>query len=199
MKNQTRKNTRKNQNMKPYIILEKYNKNVFGVDINIYILKFNTKYTCSNYLTLKKKSDYIKKNIYKSADVFGYLTKHKILSKKINKSDKHIMEKLIKEINPEEKYTFCLNKDTLIFAETKTQENNSLLKDWLSKHIMLCNKTACASGEMVIHNNSFVFDNSSGTFQPTIQHLKSLKLAVPFLNIKIQDMKSPTHDKYFTH
>jgi hypothetical protein len=92
-----------------------------------------------------------------------------------------------------------LNKDTLIFAETKTHENNSLLKDWLSKHIMLCNKTACASGEMVIHNNSFVFDNSSGTFQPTIQNLKSLNLAIPFLNIKTQDMKAPTHDKYFTH
>lgn len=185
-------------NKKPYIILEKYNKTVFNVPINMYILKFNTKYKCSNYLTLKKKTDYIKRGIFNASDVFGYLTKDKILSKRINKTDENIMKKLINEMNPNEKYTYCLNNNKLIIVETKTTQNNSSIKNWLSKHIMMCNKTACASGEMVIHNNAFVFDNSSGTFQPTLDDLQSLKNAMPFLKIKLVDMSSDSHGKYFT-
>jgi hypothetical protein len=189
-KNITRKNKKKTIHTKPYIIFEKYSKNVFGVNINIFILKFNTRYNCNTYLTLKKKSDYIKKSIFKNIHLFQYLTKHKILSKKIYKKDKNIMEKIINEMNINEKYTFCLNKDTLIFAETKTAENNSMLKDWLSKHIMMCGETACASGELIIHNQIFIFDNASGTFKPTFQNLHSLHQAIPFLNFKIVDINS---------
>jgi hypothetical protein len=197
-KNTTRKNiktrkniqTRKNIHTKPYIVLEKYSKNVFGTLINIFILKFNTRYNCNTYLTLKKKSDYIKKHVFQNIHLFKYLTKHKILTTKIFKKDKHIMEKIINEMNINEKYTFCLNKDTLIFAETKTTENNSMLKDWLSKHIMLCGETACASGELIVKKHMFIFDNASGTFKPTFQNLQSLYQAIPFLKFKIVDIHS---------
>lgn len=194
--------TKKNRNynkskkltQKYYIILEKYKKNIFGVDTNIYILKFKTNYNCKN-LTLKKKPNYIKKNIL---DFLQNNAKvDKVFTKKIYTKDKNIMSEIISSINTNEKYTYCLNKNTLIFAETKTRENNSLLKDWLSKHITLCDNTACASGEMVIHENAFVFDNKSGTFQPSFSDLKSLKRALPFFNIKIVSRYSKTHDKYY--
>jgi hypothetical protein len=197
LKRNNKNKTKSNKNSKPYIILEKYTKTVFNVKLNMYILKFNTNYECKNFLTLKKKTDYIKRGIYKKSHLFGYLTQDKVLSKKINKRDANIMKKLISEINVNDKYTFCLNNDNLIFVETKTSENNSFVKDWLSKHIMICNKTACASGEMVIHNNTFIFDNSSGTFKPTLENLKSLKEAMPFLKIKLLDMGSESHEKYF--
>jgi len=177
---------------KNYIILEKYKKNVFGVDINIYKLKFNTKYKCSNFLTLKKKTDYLKKTIVKNIHLLKFLTKNKIFSKKINKYDKNITKKIINLMNANEKYTFCLNKNELIFAETKTGKNNSTVKEWMTKHIMLCDKNACASGEMIVHNNLLIFNNSSGTFKPSIYNLRSIKKAIPFMDIKITNMNSKT-------
>ena len=53
LKRHKKSNTKSNR--KPYIILEKYNKKVFNVNINMYILKFNTNYNCKQFLTLKKK------------------------------------------------------------------------------------------------------------------------------------------------
>ena len=193
--NKTRKNKKinnKTRRSKNYIILEKYKKNIIDVDIFIYIIKFNTNYKCTNYLTLKKKTDYIKKSIVKNIHLLDFLTKNKLFSKKIYKYDKNIMEKIINLMNISEKYTFCLNKNTLVFAETKTNENNSLIKEWMTKHIMLCNENACASGEMIIHNKSFIFNNFSGTFTPSIYNLQSIKKAIPFMDIKITNMNSKT-------
>ena len=96
--NKTRKNKKinnKTRRSKNYIILEKYKKNIIDVDIFIYIIKFNTNYKCTNYLTLKKKTDYIKKSIVKNIHLLDFLTKNKLFSKKIYKYDKNIMEKII--------------------------------------------------------------------------------------------------------
>jgi hypothetical protein len=50
---------------------------------------------------------------------------------------------------------------------------------------------------MVIHNNTLIFDNASGTFKPTLDNLKALKEAMPFLKIKLVEMGSESHEKYF--
>ena len=188
----------KKTNNKNYIILEKYEKNILGVIIRIYKIKFNTLYKCSHNLTLKKREDYIKK-IVKNINLLDYLTSDKILSKKIYKHDKKFTEKIIDNIDnsANEKFTFCLNKNILIFAETKTIHNKSIIKDYLTKHIMLCDNSACASGEMVINNKLFIFDNSSGTFRPNVYNLRSIKQALPFLHIKITNMHSNTHKTLF--
>jgi len=190
----TMQKSKKSRNTRNYVIFEKYKKNIFGVDIFIYKLKFNTNYKCGHYLTLKKKTDYIKKSVVKNIHLLDFLTKNKVFSKKIYKYDKNITEKIISLMNAKEKYTFCLNKNTLVFAETKTIENNSLVKEWMTKHIMLCDENACASGEMIIHNKSFVFNNSSGTFQPSLHDLYSIKKALPFMDIKITSRESKTFE-----
>lgn len=182
---------------KPYIILEKYKKKVLGVKTNIYIIKFNHPYTCSKPLALSSKVYSVKNYVWKKVGVLDYLTKKKVLTRKIYKNDK-IMDNLKNIMNPHEKYTYCLNKDTLILAETKNKSNNSLLKNYMSKHIMLCKDTeACASGEMVIYEDSLIFDNKSGSYAPSLQNLQNLKVALPFLNIKTVDFNNPTHEKYF--
>jgi hypothetical protein len=58
---------------KLHIIFEKYVKNVLGVNLIFYVIKFKSNYSCSR-LTLKKSTDVIKKNMVKSLDVFKYLT-----------------------------------------------------------------------------------------------------------------------------
>jgi hypothetical protein len=50
---------------------------------------------------------------------------------------------------------------------------------------------------MVIHKNKLIFDNSSGTYKPTIRDLQTLKKRLPFLNLKIIDMNDKNHSKYF--
>ena len=197
-KRKQKKKTKKLNNKK-YIILEKYEKNILGVIIHIYKINFNTSYKCAHNLTLKKQTDYIKKYVVKNINLFDYLTSNKIFSKKIYKYDKKFTEKIIDNIDnfTNEKYTFCLNKNTLIFAETN--HNKSFIKEFMTKHIMLCDDTACASGEMVINNNLFIFDNSSGTFKPSVHNLQSIKQALPFLHVKITNMNSKTREIIFTN
>jgi len=190
--------TKKNRTTKNTITIEKYKKTILGVTNNIYIIYFNTNYNCKKNITIKKTMSKIKKGIIQNIKLLDYLTQKKVKTVKINKNDKKIMEKITKIINPNEKYTYCLNKDTLILAETKTNINKSFIKDITSKHIMLCNETACASGELVIDDNTFIFDNSSGSFIPSIQNIQILKKALPFLKLKIIDMNSKIHDKYFS-
>lgn len=118
------------------------------------------------------------------------------ISTQIYKKDKKLTTDLLKLFNPAEKYTYCLNKNNLIIVETKTINNKSIIKYLLSKHILLCDKGACASGEMVIYKNKFIFDNSSGTYKPSIENLEHLK-KLPFLNLKILDLNDKNHSKYF--
>ena len=93
---------------KLHIIFEKYVKNVLGVNLIFYVIKFKSNYSCSR-LTLKKSTDVIKKNMVKSLDIFKYLTTYKVFSKNIYKYDKHLTAKITDEMNVNEKYTYCLH------------------------------------------------------------------------------------------
>lgn len=104
--------------------------------------------------------------------------------------------KLSKYISNEEKYTYCLNQDNLILSET-FNKNKTIVKNLFSKHFFLCKDKPCTSGELVFHKNKLVFDNSSGTYKPTIDNLKSIKKVLSFLNVKIIDMNDKNHSKYF--
>jgi hypothetical protein len=179
------------------ITFEKYKKQILGVEVVFYIIRFKTnKNLCKTHLTLKRKSDYIKKYVVKKTHFFKYLTKHKVFSKTLYKYDKNLTEKVIRLIDTREKYTYCLNKSTLVFATTRTTENKSKVKDFMTKHVMICKEDVCASGEMIIHKNKFIFNNASGTFRPSMSNLQSIKKALPFLNIQIKDMKSnPSFDE----
>lgn len=184
-------NTRKTIKLainKNYIIIEKYEKKILGVKIKLYIIYFNKSYVCKNKLTLKKRK--LLKKITKKIKLFDYLTKNKISTTKIYKNDKDIANKFKNIIDPTEKYTYCLNNDKLILAETKTLQNKSRIKKFFSKHIIICNQndlvdSLCGSGEFYIENNNFIFDNKSGSYLPTLEHLKLLQKLLSFLKIEI--------------
>ena len=102
------------------------------------------------------------------------------------------------------KYTYCLNQDTLILAETMTKKNKSQIKDLFSKHGLLCDQTVCAAGEMVFYksqseNYKMIFDNDSGTFRPNKSDLQVLKKELPYFDIEVVDLKSEKKAKYFSH
>jgi len=192
-KNST-KNSTKNikKGEKNYISIEKYETNLLGLLTHIYIIYCNSAYKCKNNITIKKTKKKIGQLLFKEMGM-NYLTQDKIATKKLYKNDTHLMTKLKKIIDPTEKYTYCVNKDKLILAETKTQANQSHLKDIMSKHILLCDESACASGEMIFRNDTLIFDNSSGTYEPSMKNLQVLKKILPFLKIRLMNMNSNTH------
>jgi hypothetical protein len=190
----TKKTIKKNK--KNYIILEKYETNIIGIVTHIYIIHLNSGYNCKQNITIKNNKKKVGQVLFKELGM-NYLTENKISTTKLYKNDKNIREKIKKIIDPNEKYTYCVNKDKLILAETKTKLNKSHIKNMLSKHILLCDESACASGEVIIHNDTFIFDNSSGTFEPTIKNLQILKKILPFLKVRIMNMNSKIHDHYF--
>jgi hypothetical protein len=197
-KRQTLKNSKNSKNSKN-IIFEKYNKNVLGVNVNSYILKFNNPISCRKSLTIKLRP-IIRKFINEKLNFSSFFSnKDKVFSLKLNRYDNHFTEKIIKYIDnyKNEKYTFCLNKNSFIFQETKTHENSSIIKDLMSKHMILCDKNPCAAGEMVIHNNTFIVDNNSATYKPSIYELQSLKKSMPFINLKITNRASKNNEKHF--
>jgi len=180
-----------------YIIIDKYATNIIGsIPTHVYIIHFNSTYHCKKNITIKKKKKKIEQLLFKEIGM-NYLTQNKISTTKLYKNDKNITDKMKELMDPTEKYTYCVNKDKLILVETKTKTNNSKLKNMFSKHILLCDDTACASGEMIVHKNTFVFDNSSGTFKPSMKNLQILKKILPFLKIKLMNMNSPLHKNYF--
>ena len=107
-------------------------------------------------------------------------------------NNNEITENLIKIIKPYGKFTYCLTDNSLIIAETKVDRNktkiNKFVRDLTSKHYLICDKGVCASGELMIKDNTFIFDNSSGTFKPTLENLQNLKKALPNLNMKLTIM-----------
>ena len=196
MGNKTRKNTKKK-----FIVVEKYVKRILGVDTRLYKIKLNNDYPCRNKLTVKKSIKPFVILLKKNKKKVNSLTNKEKSVKKFEKN-KSLSTNLIKFINPYEKYTYCLYEDTLIIAETKSSENKSKLtkkiKDYSSKHYVMCKKDeTCASGELVIKDDTFIFDNSSGTFEPTLANLQFLKRALPFLKVKIMTMDMPSHASFF--
>jgi hypothetical protein len=189
--------TKKNIPTKKFITIQKFKQNILGTATTIYIIHLNDTHKCKK-ITLKNTKSKLKRVLLKNIKLFDFLTINNVKTINLNKNDSKIMEKILRIIKPNEKYNYCLNKDTLVIAETKTTKNNSFIKDFSSKHIMLCNETnACASGEMVIQDNTFIFDNASGSYQPTIKNIEILRKALNFFKIKIVDINSTLHSKFF--
>ena len=204
LKTRKLKTLQKNSSAKKekYIVVKKFKRNIFGVDTRFYKIKLNEGFRCKKILTLKKNANIYTKTLKTFPQMYNVLTnKRKSGSKKIMKNS-NLTLNLIKYIKPYEKYTYCLTKDTLVIAETKASTNKTKLmkyiKNYTSKHLVICEESGCASGELVIKNNTFVFDNSSGTYEPAYENIASLKKALPFLNIKLVMMDSPDHSKYFS-
>ena len=178
-----------------YFVLEKYETTILGFQTHIYIMRLNTNYYCKQNCTIKRGKDFVKKCVMDNLYLFKLLTLNKVSATKLYKNDPNLMKQIKKIMDPSYVYTYCLNKNTLIFAETTSPHHKSYIKNWLSKHVMLCDNSACASGEAVIHNNRFVFDNMSGTFTPHLSKLYILKKILP--TIKIVNWDSPIRDKIF--
>jgi len=170
------------------IVIEKYLNNVLGVNTYLYIIHLNQRVSCRKHLGPKNNSKTLKLRKYFD---FSSLLKNYMVDKiKIEKNDKDIMNKITSVFDLNTKYTYCLNHDTLVIAETKTKKNNSKVKDFFSKHGLLCDQTVCAAGEMMFKkktNGSYkmVFDNGSGTFRPSKSDLEVLKKELPYFDTEI--------------
>ncbi len=189
--------TRKHKPSSHSFVFEKFEREVLGVEARIYVLHLHKQYRCKPPITLKRTAGKIRRFIAKKLHVLDYLEEHRIFSKHLPKT-KTGVQTILDNMNTKTKYTYCLNKDTLIFAETRTTTDHAMLKDWLSKHIILCGDTACSSGEMMIYRNQFIFDNNSGSYFPSKENLETLKTALAFLPIKVVEMDSKDHAKYFS-
>lgn len=174
------------------ILFEKFERNILGVVSTVYVLHIGK--TGCKRLTIKKRK--IRQYIVKKLGILQFLEKHRVFSKRLPRH-KDTIRAILEHMNTNTKYTYCLNQDNLIFAETRTKEENVLLKDWLSKHVILCDDNVCASGEMVVYRNHLIFDNSSGTYAPTAENLESIKESLSFLPVKVITRDSTEHEKYF--
>jgi hypothetical protein len=191
--NKTLKNrkVKLNSKEKETIIVEKYMRKIAGVDTHLYKIKLNN-YKCDKKVTLKKKPrSYI--NILKNnPNLYDFFSRKKLINTILVNNNNEITENLIKIIKPYGKFTYCLTDNALIISETKVARNKTkirkFVRDLTSKHYLICDKGVCASGELMIKDNTFIFDNSSGTFKPTLENLQNLKKALPNLNMKLTIM-----------
>lgn len=178
---------------KNYIKIDKYEKKIFGINKIYYIIKINHKYNCKNKLKIKGNYKSFKNYLLKKSGIKKYLlsNKNKKFSIKMMK-DKNIMKNIKDIIDDTLIYNFCLKKNKLILSSSSSISNNIL-----AKHSILCDKDPCACGEMVIYKKYLIFNNNSGTYNPTVEDIKIIKKALPFFKIKIIDMNSDMNKKYF--
>lgn len=185
--------TRKNKKLSNgSIVIEKYLNNVLGVNTYLYIIHLSQKISCKTPLAPKNNSKTLR--LRKYVDLYPLLKNYMVDKIKIEKSDKDIMNKLITTFDVNTKYTYCLNRDTLVIAETMTKKNKSQIKDFFSKHGLLCDQKVCAAGEMKFNKTSngkykMVFDNGSGTFRPNKNDLQVLKKELPYFDIETVDFR----------
>ena len=79
-----------------------------------------------------------------------------------------------------------------------TKKNKSKIKDFFSKHGLLCDQKVCAAGEMKFNKTSngnykMVFDNGSGTFRPNKSDLQVLKKNYLILTLKQLNLHHKTY------
>lgn len=187
---------------KDFIVVDKYEIKVLNVPVHIYIIQLNDTIHCKEHLTNKTLFYGLLDIFTKKLNVYYNLpNKYKVISKKIYKNDKHILDKLESIMDNNENYTYCLHEDSLIMVDTKTIQNNSRIKNYMSKHYLLCKINSCAAGEVVFGkdgtNKVMVFNNKSGAYKPTYKNLLNIKKALPFLPIKIVEKSSKINSKYF--
>ena len=173
------------------IIVEKYIRKIANVDTHLYKIKLNN-YKCGRKITLKKKPRMYINLLKNNPNLYDFFSRKKLLNTILVNNNNELTENLIKIIKPYGKFTYCLTDNSLIISETKVARNKTkvrkFVRDLTSKHYLICDKGVCASGELMIKDNTFIFDNSSGTFKPTLENLQNLKKALPNLNIKLTTM-----------
>jgi hypothetical protein len=198
-----KKNTKTRKNKRSYngsVVIEKYLNNILGVNTYLYVIHLNQKISCKKHLGPKNNSKTLR--LRKYLDISQLLKNFMVDTITLNKNDKNIMSQMIPFFDVNTKYTYCLNRNTLVIAGTKTSNNKSKIKDLFSKHGLLCDQTVCAAGEMVFYKNpngsyKMVFDNDSGTFRPSKSDLQVLKKELPYFDIEVVDLKSEKKIKYF--
>ena len=180
-----------NSKEKETIIVEKYMRKIAGVDTHLYKIKLNN-YKCDKKITLKKKPRGYINLLKNNPNLYDFFSRKKLINTLLVNNNNEITENLIKIIKPYGKFTYCLTDNALIISETKVAKNKTkirkFVRDLTSKHYLICDKGVCASGELMIKDNTFIFDNSSGTFKPTLENLQNLKKALPNLNMKLTIM-----------
>lgn len=167
--------TKKNK-IKHNLLLKKYEFDFFSEKTHIYVLDFQAPVGCRNHITLKSALGGIKKTLVDKFQVLELLEHNEISTTHIPKTHKFVesMGKVMKRSVP---YTYCLNPRSLLMAETS---HMSRIKDYLSKHVLLCGARPCVSGEMRFDGERMIFDNNSGTYKPAAKHLENLKMALRF-------------------
>ena len=163
--------------------LTKYKATLLGTTINVYKINLHKKVRCKT-MKLTRLKDRVKKYAVNALHLGNYMRNtRKVKQTRLPKDDKFV-QTLKKYLDTKGVYTYCLNSDgTLMIAETS---HESLTKELLSKHVLLCGTEPCASGELRIVGNTMVFDNDSGTYRPSGDELKSLKRALPFVDIELR-------------
>ena len=178
-KNRRRHGGGENSNRR-YASLEKYKATLWDTTIFVYKINLHKKLRCET-MKLTRFKDRAKKYAVNALRLGNYT--RKVKQDKLPQNDGFVPA-LLKHVDPDAIYTYCLNSDgTLMIAETA---HSSLTKELLSKHVLLCSKTPCASGELRFVGNTMVFDNESGTYRPGAKQLESLRHALPFVEIDIK-------------
>lgn len=160
--------------------LTKYKSSLLGTTIPVYKINLHKKTRCET-MKLTRFMDRAKKYVVNAFHLGNYT--RKVKQTRLPKNNKFVPT-LLKYLDANLIYTYCFNKDgTLMIAETS---HELLTKSLLSKHVILCNKKPCASGELRFVGNTMVFDNDSGTYRTTGKQLQSLRKAMPFADIDIK-------------
>jgi hypothetical protein len=198
-----------------YITIKKYKTIVLGVVTHIYNVKLNTDMKCGNGMTIKKTEDTVTHHVYNKIGLIDKILKKPIKTYRLRKDDPHITNKMATIFDTNQKYTYCLSNDTIVFSETKKSDNKinesedhiNNVKDFMSKHVMLCGNQTCISGEAIFCIQpskssteeivEILFDNSSGTFRPNFSNLKYLHKAIPYLNIRLLRRGTISHKHNF--
>lgn len=160
-----------------------------GVKALIYRFLLHEGITCNTLLP--KHLGLIASEIKDHKTLFKRITVKQTFRIKHFPKDETLSSRIIEYLKPEGKiFNFCLSHDKLTIVEAPSHQLGKfnplkIIKDALSKHISICRTDICASGELVIKNGVFIFNNASGTYQPSLKNLKILKKALPWLKTKL--------------
>lgn len=167
--------------------IEKYSCRLLGQTVYYYYIKFNDRHMkCDTPLTLKRRV-FEKRLIDQLRRYSSSIVKH-IYSMAVPKTSYN----LYRLLNKNAKYTYCIHGDVMVLATTGT----NIIQDYMSKHVVLCYNGACVSGEMVLRDSRFIFDDNSGSYRPKSKHLRYITDNLSFLNCIIMRRNDTMH-KYF--
>lgn len=174
--------TRRRRGRRTEARLTHYEAEILCVKTALYIIDLHQPSECGRRMTIKSIKGRLKKAFVDTFHILDLLEMNKIASYKIPKTAAAFVPTLEPLMKKGRIYTYCLNGSTLLMAESS---HSSRVKDFLSKHILLCGKRPCVSGEMRWIDGRMVFDNNSGTYEPTREHLASLRKSLAFAGQRV--------------